>query len=150
MVFPEQRPGGIQGPRHVMPQDYRMNGERQFPAKNIMQQLTNPTPQTKAMISKGADGLAKTLTNVQKILKVVDTAAPIIKQYGPMIKNLPAMYKMMKALKDIESTDDETDNDKIEEADKDDKTETSKTEEKAEKIIEKQDDSGYSKPKLYI
>lgn len=52
--------------------------------------------------TKGADGLSKTLGNVQQVLKVIQTTAPIVQQYGPMIKNLPALYRMMKAVNEID------------------------------------------------
>lgn len=44
----------------------------------------------------------KTLTNVQKVVKVVGSATPMIQEYAPMVKNLPAMYRMMKAFNQID------------------------------------------------
>lgn len=36
------------------------------------------------------------LENTQKVLKIVQTMSPMVQQYGPLIKNLPAIYKMLK------------------------------------------------------
>lgn len=60
------------------------------------------------MATKGASGLSKTLGNVQQVLKVIETTAPIVQEYGPMIKNLPSLYRMMKTVNELddESKDD--------------------------------------------
>ena len=60
-------------------------------------------------INKGIGGFAKTLENLQQVLRMVETTTPFIREYGPMIKNLPAMYRMMRAFKDIEEQPEEKD-----------------------------------------
>lgn len=86
-LFPTRQapptPGGIQG---------------------LIQNFSN-TGSLTSMANKGINGLSKTLGNVQQIIRVVHSAAPVIQQYGPMVKNLPAMYRMMKAMKDINDDD---------------------------------------------
>ncbi|MFC0188158.1 VrrA/YqfQ family protein [Fictibacillus aquaticus] len=36
------------------------------------------------------------LDNVQKVLKVAETMGPMVKQYGPMMRNLPSLMTMLK------------------------------------------------------
>ncbi|WP_368651916.1 VrrA/YqfQ family protein [Ornithinibacillus sp. 4-3] len=76
-----------------------------FPQRNFQA----PVPQTQSKISsipnlinKGVGGLSKSLGNIQQVLQVVDSATPLVQQYGPLVKNLPAMYRMMKAFKNID------------------------------------------------
>lgn len=51
---------------------------------------------------KGVAGFSKTLGNLQQLVNLAQTAAPMIEQYGPMIKNLPALYKMLKIMNEPE------------------------------------------------
>ncbi|UOQ47631.1 YqfQ family protein [Gracilibacillus caseinilyticus] len=55
----------------------------------------------------GGSNLMGTLNNVQQVLKVAQQATPLIKEYGPMIKNAPKLINMMKALSEINDEDDE-------------------------------------------
>lgn len=98
----------------------------------------------KSIGSNSVGGITKTLDSVQQVLNMVQSSAPFIQEYGPMIKNLPAMYRMMKAFKDIESSEDDTN----QIAYKEDDVNT-------EPVIPeyqppKTESSGESKPKLYI
>lgn len=52
-------------------------------------------------------GGAGWLGHMQTALKAIQGAAPMVKQYGPMVKNLPAMINMMKLMN--ESDEEETD-----------------------------------------
>lgn len=63
---------------------------------------------TTGNINKGMDGLTTILGYTQQFLRVVETTTPIIQEYGPMIKNLPAMYRMFKAFKDINDDQEES------------------------------------------
>jgi hypothetical protein len=56
--------------------------------------------------SSGGSNLMGTLNNVQQVLKVAQQATPLIKEYGPMIKNAPKLINMMKALNEINKEDD--------------------------------------------
>ncbi|TDQ40332.1 VrrA/YqfQ family protein [Aureibacillus halotolerans] len=59
----------------------------------------------------GGGGIEGAMGNMQNMLKLAESAAPIVKQaqqYGPMLKNLPAMFKMMKAFTDMKGSGDET------------------------------------------
>ncbi|WP_175480318.1 VrrA/YqfQ family protein [Gracilibacillus ureilyticus] len=55
--------------------------------------------------STGGSNLMGTLNNVQQVLKVAQQATPLIKEYGPMIKNAPKIFNMMKALNEINKED---------------------------------------------
>jgi hypothetical protein len=63
---------------------------------SLMQTLSNP------------GGLTSFLNNTQQILKTAQTVGPMFQQYGPLIKNLPAMWKLYKGLKDGSSEKEET------------------------------------------
>ncbi|WP_174613549.1 VrrA/YqfQ family protein [Virgibacillus ihumii] len=114
---------------------------RQMPPDNSLNRII-PVQKMQSFLSPERIGsITNTLTKVQQVLKTVENAAPIIQQYGPMVKNLPMMFKIMKALK--ESDDVEIDD--VEE------------EEFAEENIEEdtfyeheEELPGSSKPKLFI
>lgn len=40
------------------------------------------------------------LTNTQKVLNTAQQVGPLVNQYGPMVKNLPMMWKLYRGLKD--------------------------------------------------
>lgn len=69
---------------------------------HIANLLQNPN------IGKGLNSFQKGLGNLQQVLRLIETTTPFIQEYGPMIKNLPAMYRMMKALKNIDQLSDES------------------------------------------
>lgn len=109
-------------------------------------------------VSKGVGGLSGVLDNMQQVINVVQNATPIVKEYGPMVKNLPAMFRMMKA---FNSLDDEDDEDKEEnkkdesELSESERTESEQTESESEEanelsITEDEQQKGKSVPKLFI
>ncbi|MBV7507508.1 hypothetical protein KW850_19895 [Bacillus sp. sid0103] len=61
----------------------------------LLQTLSNP------------GGLTSMLNNTQQVLKTAQSVGPMIQQYGPMIKNLPAMWKIYKGFKNASKTTDE-------------------------------------------
>lgn len=121
MIFPPPRQSQNflrpSGRNFMMPNRGFQNMPSQGNIGGILQRFlgSNQSQNIGQMASKGFGGISKTLNSVQQVLRVVDTAAPIVKQYGPMVRNLPAMYRMMKAFKNMESTntdsDSENDND---------------------------------------
>lgn len=40
------------------------------------------------------------LTNTQKVLNTAGQVGPLVQQYGPIVKNLPMMWKLYRGLKD--------------------------------------------------
>jgi hypothetical protein len=117
MIFPTQR----QSPQMMHRNDFMFpsRGFQQMPARNnpvagIMQQFMGKNQNVGQMATKGFDGLSRTLNGVQQVLRVVDTATPIVKQYGPLVRNLPAMYRMMKAFQDINTTEGEQESGELE------------------------------------
>jgi len=107
-----------------------------------------------SIVKSGWGGLTKTLDSVQQILNMVQSTAPFIQEYGPMLKNLPAMYRMMKAFKEFEN---EVEGEAINES-KEQKTQAQQKQETEIQIKEKvlpehptkPKKDGKSKPKLYI
>lgn len=59
------------------------------------------TPMQNAASSASATGggISGMLTNVQKMLGIAQNVMPMVQQYGPFVKNLPAMMKIWKELK---------------------------------------------------
>lgn len=55
----------------------------------LLQTLTNP------------GSINGFLTNTQKMLQTANQIGPMVQQYGPMVKNLPAMWKLYRGLKDL-------------------------------------------------
>ncbi|WP_249871816.1 YqfQ family protein [Oceanobacillus saliphilus] len=112
----------------------RQSGHGAFPSKFTSKFLGGNT----------VNSISKTLDTVQHILNMIQSSTPIIEEYGPMIKNLPAMYRMMKAFKEIEGSDEE--NTKTSYKAEDTKIETVTPVEPVKKTEVK----GISRPKLYI
>lgn len=54
---------------------------------------------------KKPDGITNMLTNTQKVLQAAEQVTPMIQQYGPMVKNIPAMWNVVRALGSSESKD---------------------------------------------
>lgn len=52
----------------------------------------------KGMAASGLQGLSKTLDHVQRFANMVESAAPMIEKYKPVVKNLPMMFQMLKAM----------------------------------------------------
>ena len=156
MIFPFQKKSIQTPPQYYENMDPFMFGRHhpstppsRLPAKtNIPGSLpTNILASPK--ITKGIGGFAKSLDNLQQVLRMVETTTPFIREYGPMIKNLPSMYRMMKAFKDIEEEPEE----KSEE--KDVQKEVGKKEIISPEIEQKPKNiptksKGLSIPKLYI
>ncbi|MBT2698034.1 hypothetical protein J7E79_11475 [Bacillus sp. ISL-40] len=60
----------------------------------LLQSLSNP------------GGLTSMLNNTQQVLKTAQSIGPMIQQYSPMIKNLPAMWKIYKGFKNASKATD--------------------------------------------
>lgn len=96
------------------------------------------------------------LTNTQKMLNTASQFGPMIQQYGPLVKNIPAMWKLYRGLKD--SSDSSNSNDEVQKTDHQfekkktpaavEKQETNSNDTVPNRKVEKQ--IGMSKPKLYI
>lgn len=107
------------------------------------------------------------LSNTQKVLNTASQVGPMIQQYGPLVRNLPAMWKIYKGFKDAAKTDDNS-NENLESSsfeesgDKNLKTEkknqkqnnkmstTSKRQSLSVSPSKIREDKGKSVPKLYI
>ncbi|PAE16972.1 hypothetical protein CHH91_06940 [Virgibacillus sp. 7505] len=110
--------------------------------------------------SSGGVSLLDMLNHTQSALKAAESFMPMVQEYGPMVKNLPSMLKMMKALKDINFDDDEEEasgaeiNDEGKDKSEDDSKKTLSSIQKEKKEPSKQklakNESGESLPKMYI
>ncbi|WP_052343511.1 VrrA/YqfQ family protein [Bacillus massiliigorillae] len=52
--------------------------------------------------------LTNMLNNTQKVLQTAESFTPLVQQYGPLVKNIPAMWKLFRGLKDTDTTTAET------------------------------------------
>lgn len=103
--------GRFEQPHQIPAQ--RFNGFQQDYLPAAIQNTSSVKSSISNLATKGVGGLSKTLTNVQQVLKVIESTAPLIEQYGPMVKNLPAMYRMLKTFKEFENMDDTPENDAL-------------------------------------
>lgn len=105
--------------------------------------------------SGGVSTLSKTLGGVQQVLGVVQSTAPLVQEYGPMIKNLPSMYRMMKAFKTFSKEDSEeiSEEERIPPERPNQTAEINKQPEQMAKIKEEpvqNREKGVSTPRLYV
>ncbi len=114
---------------------------------SILQTLSNP------------DGLTGFLNNTQQVLKTAQSIGPMIQQYGPIVKNLPMMWKLYKGFKDMpteeKSEEDRTEKPIMEKKSVQDEEEPKKKQKKKkdlenEPVVERKPQNGPSIPKLYI
>lgn len=106
MVWPiqQQRPNSSMVPHH----DFFRGGMHQPQTPREWQQFLPPQVSQNLLSPERIDGFSQKLTNVQQILNVVQKTAPIVQQYGPMVKNLPMLFKLMKAFNEDDSEPDDS------------------------------------------
>jgi hypothetical protein len=114
---------------------------------SLLQTLSNP------------NSLTGFLNNTQQVLNSVQSITPMIQQYGPLVKNIPMMWKLYKGFKDLptEETSEEHKPDAhiIAEESASPPSEPKKRPKKikvapSESVEEKKRSNGPSVPKLYI
>ncbi|NSL50306.1 hypothetical protein HR057_00830 [Bacillus sp. P2(2020)] len=95
-------------------------------------------------------GLPGMLNNIQKAIGIAQQIGPMVQQYGPFIKNMPAMLKMMKELNSIDSN--ETNDSENENSDSDEHMQHQEEQLFIHKTTNKPKElkTRPSKPKLYI
>lgn len=105
----------------------------------LLRSLSNPT------------ALSGFLTNTQKVLGTAQQIGPMIQQYGPLVRNIPAMWRLYKGFKDI-PTDTEEKNSSPDVDIDDEQFEFENVDDDHERITEKRENKqkGRSVPKLYI
>lgn len=90
-------PGGGLNPLMGMQQAGRAAG-----GGGLMQSLGNPG---------GLGGLSNILNNTQQVIKTAQSLGPMIQQYGPMVRNLPAIWRLYRGLKNApDQSDQESEN----------------------------------------
>ncbi|MDX8046182.1 VrrA/YqfQ family protein [Gracilibacillus sp. S3-1-1] len=109
------------------------------------QSATAPLSQASNAATTGGVNLTSTLNNVQQVLKVAQQATPLIKEYGPMIKNAPKLISMVKALNEINEEDEEE-----EEIEQEVSSEMQLSEEDSIESISSEERPSQSMPKLFI
>ncbi|RFU71722.1 hypothetical protein D0469_00945 [Peribacillus saganii] len=56
---------------------------------------------------KNPGSISSFLSNTQKVLQAAEAVGPMFQQYGPLVKNFPALWKLYKGLKDSDSVSSE-------------------------------------------
>ncbi|CAH0257358.1 VrrA/YqfQ family protein [Peribacillus simplex] len=56
---------------------------------------------------KNPDSLNNMLSNTQKVLQAAEQFTPMVEQYGPVIKNLPSMWKVFRSISSAGDTEDQ-------------------------------------------
>lgn len=56
---------------------------------------------------KNPDSLNNMLSNTQKVLQAAEQFTPMVEQYGPVIKNLPSMWKVFRSISSADETKDD-------------------------------------------
>ncbi|WP_338470272.1 VrrA/YqfQ family protein [Niallia sp. XMNu-256] len=115
-------------------------GQQAAGGGGLLRSLTNPNT------------INNFLTNTQKVLNTANQVGPLVHQYGPVVKNLPMMWKLYRGLKDapeFNGEQDESSSSKEEE-----QTNITFSESSDSVSTESKTTSRYqaspSKPKLYI
>ncbi|MDE3839633.1 hypothetical protein C0966_09720 [Bacillus methanolicus] len=102
------------------------------------------------------------LNNTQQVLKAAQSIGPMIQQYGPLVRNLPAMWKLYKGLKNATAETETSDHESVESKENNDLEES--TDKKSQKHVKnkktaakkktvssvKEQPKRESVPKLYI
>ncbi|SDQ55971.1 VrrA/YqfQ family protein [Virgibacillus salinus] len=127
-----QNRGGFQG----VPQEPHL--------QDLMHRFLPPQYAQNLLSPNRIGGLTQTLNNIQKVLKVVQSTAPIVQQYAPIAKNLPTMFKLMKALNEDDDTESESEEQTSRIESKNDHKHSTNNQNTSKR------DVGKSTPKLYI
>jgi hypothetical protein len=135
--------------------------------------LSGAIPSMNRTSTSGSGGLLQTLTNpqtlngflnnTQTILKTAQQLGPVIQQYGPIVRNLPSLWKLYRGLKEAtsettensEATQSESIESSNEMAEIDEMVEVKQTKLTTNKktpvsTVSKIKKNNQSKPKLYI
>ncbi|MDC3415314.1 VrrA/YqfQ family protein [Aquibacillus salsiterrae] len=67
-------------------------------------------PSAVASAQTSGGGFVDKLANFQHVLNMAQQATPMIREYGPMIKNIPTMVSMLTAFAEAEDEDEESNN----------------------------------------
>jgi hypothetical protein len=127
-------------------------GLGQLANAGTLQQLINP------------NNLTGMLGNVQKALKMAEGVMPMVQQYGPLVRNVPAMIKLYSELKNVDDADAEEDTEDTatvesgeETTETEVETDSSKADKKKKPVKKPRDETkvtdkpkGNSSPRLYI
>lgn len=76
------------------------------PPSHVQQQTRNSSGFLDTL--KNPEGLSHILTNTQKVLQAAEQFTPMIQQYGPIVKNLPSIWKIMRAFNSSEDDKEKT------------------------------------------
>lgn len=73
-------------------------GQKGKPNKSFLDRLRVPQLNTKDSLQLIENGVGR----IYQVLKYIEKSGPYIEKYGPIIKEVPTMYKVMKAINELE------------------------------------------------
>ncbi|MBB3906885.1 hypothetical protein B6A27_12790 [Anoxybacillus sp. UARK-01] len=91
-AYPQPRMGGFLS--RLLSRGQPMMPSSPFSSLPMMQNAVSS-----ASTATSGGGISGMLTNVQKMLGIAQNVVPMVQQYGPFVKNLPAMIKIFRELK---------------------------------------------------
>lgn len=80
-------------PNLFAPASASNQGSARSSGGGILENLTKP------------DSINNMLNNTQKVLQAAEQFTPMVQQYGPVIKNLPSMWKVFRSISSSEETE---------------------------------------------
>lgn len=103
----KQFPGMNRMPERGNPmQGINLGGSGQSFGRHLPQQLSEAGRMGSAIQASGTAGVG-TLEKIQKLIKMAESAKPFVEQYGPMLKNIPALITILKASGESDDTNEE-------------------------------------------
>jgi hypothetical protein len=106
---PQGRPQGIQGRRGgggLLSRLLGKSGGGQGPTRNMASAAGNPQSGSFLQTLSNPETINSFLANTQNVIQTAQSFGPLIEQYGPIIKNLPSMWKLYRGMKN--TNEDET------------------------------------------
>lgn len=92
------------------------------------------------------ENLTSMLDNTQRVLSAAESFGPLVQQYGPLVKNIPSMWKLYQGLKDSDSTDSDEQIESKKEATSQQETNTNSTH--SEVALESKQKANHIKPRI--
>ncbi len=100
-------------------------------------------PRVQGSVKKtGMERFSSSLSTFQQVLGVVHSAAPYIERYGPVVQKLPTLYRMYRAIKNVDEPTAQVDSEDAQEV-------SAPTEEQNSQVSSSLPEN-YPSPKLYI
>ena len=113
---------------------FRNSNKRQQPAPTAQSLFSLPPNSTRAAgaaaaattATSGAGGVLQSLVNpanittmlnnTQRVLQAAESIGPLVQQYGPLVKNIPSMWKLYQGIKNTDTDHENNQNEPVKES----------------------------------